>query len=258
MTIPHVYFAKMQVILDLNDMDYREAILKELQDVHPPRRIFTDEECADIVIANIYNDTDTLTAIYKKAETREKARLTKIKSGHNSESNSKPISNNTNNDINYQFQKYDFSSILNQVSESLDIINSTTNPDTFFNRLNFILDRLLFINKKSCSIDDINRSLKIYNDTINDLENIVNEFIDRSYYHEHEIASKLKTEKERKNRLINYFKNPEISFGNSNDHYHGNNPEFHYSGRLYTDRNLMKIAELEKNLDLNVNNLFTP
>ena len=72
-------FAEMQGTFGLDDEEYRKALLKELQQVHPPRRIFTDEECADIVIADIHNDTDTLSVIYKKAEKREKARLKEIK-----------------------------------------------------------------------------------------------------------------------------------------------------------------------------------
>ncbi len=74
-----VWFSEMQATLGLSDKEYREALLKELQEVHPPRRIFTDEECADIVIADIHNDTNTLAAIYKEAEKREKARLKEIK-----------------------------------------------------------------------------------------------------------------------------------------------------------------------------------
>ena len=73
------WFAEMQIAFGLDDKDYREVLLKELQTVHPPRRIFTDEECADIVIANIHNDTYALTEIYEKAEIREKARLKEIK-----------------------------------------------------------------------------------------------------------------------------------------------------------------------------------
>lgn len=73
------WFAEMQTTLNLNDKDYREAILNELQEVHLPRRIFSYEECADIIIADIHNDTDTLTVIYKKAEDREKERLEEIK-----------------------------------------------------------------------------------------------------------------------------------------------------------------------------------
>ena len=74
------WFAEMQTTLGLDDKDYRDAVLKELQEVHPPRKVFTDEERADIVIADIHNDTDTINEIYKKAEKREKARLEKIKS----------------------------------------------------------------------------------------------------------------------------------------------------------------------------------
>ena len=74
------WFAQMQDILELNDTDFRKALLNELQKVALPRRIFTNEECADIVIADIHNDTDTLTAIYKNAEKREKARLNEIRS----------------------------------------------------------------------------------------------------------------------------------------------------------------------------------
>ena len=74
------WFAEMQTTFGLDDKSYRNAILKELQETHPPRRIFTDEECADIIIADIHSDTDTLSAIYSKAEKREKARLKGIMS----------------------------------------------------------------------------------------------------------------------------------------------------------------------------------
>lgn len=74
------WFAEMQTILGLDEKDYREALLKELQEVNPPRRIFSDEEYADIIIANIHNDTDSLNAIYQKAEKREVTRLKEIRS----------------------------------------------------------------------------------------------------------------------------------------------------------------------------------
>ena len=74
------WFAEMQTTLGLDDKSYRDAILKELQETHPPRRIFTDEECADIIIAAIHSNTDTLSAIYSKAEKREKLKLKEIKS----------------------------------------------------------------------------------------------------------------------------------------------------------------------------------
>lgn len=74
------WFTQMQGVLGLDDNEYRESILKELQETHPPRRILTDEECADIIIADIHSDTNTLTAIYKNAEIREMERIDRIKS----------------------------------------------------------------------------------------------------------------------------------------------------------------------------------
>lgn len=73
------WFSEMQSVLGMDDIEYREALLRELREVHPPRRVFTDEECADIIIADIHDDTDTLTAIYKKAEKREMTRLKELK-----------------------------------------------------------------------------------------------------------------------------------------------------------------------------------
>ena len=75
------WFAEMQTTLGLVDNEYRNAIQNALRVVHPPRRVFTDEECADIIIADIRNDTETLSAIYTKAEKREIARLKQIKAG---------------------------------------------------------------------------------------------------------------------------------------------------------------------------------
>lgn len=74
------WFAEMQTAFGMDDKSYKDAILRELQETHPPRRIFTDEECADIIIADIHNDTDTLSDIYSKAEKREKERLKGIRS----------------------------------------------------------------------------------------------------------------------------------------------------------------------------------
>lgn len=72
------WIAEMQITLALDDNNYKKAILKELQEIHLPCRIFTDEECVDIVIANIHHDIDTLTSIYKEAEKRQKEKLKEI------------------------------------------------------------------------------------------------------------------------------------------------------------------------------------
>lgn len=69
---------EMQKKLNLDDNEYRAALLTEFNKIFLIRRIFTNEECADIVIADLHSDTDALTKIFKTAEKREKARIRDI------------------------------------------------------------------------------------------------------------------------------------------------------------------------------------
>lgn len=69
------WLAKMQSSLNLSDEEYRKALLDEFQEISLIRRIFTNEECADIVIARIHQDHDALKKIYKNAESRERAKI---------------------------------------------------------------------------------------------------------------------------------------------------------------------------------------
>ena len=73
------FFKEIKSILGLDDNKYREAVLEELKKVHLPRSIFTADEKADILIASLNEDNFALSAIYKGAEQREKARLQAIK-----------------------------------------------------------------------------------------------------------------------------------------------------------------------------------
>lgn len=73
------WFSEMQTILELDDVQYRDAILRELNKVHPPRRIFLDEECADIIMAHIHDDKLKISEIFKNAEKREKFKIQKLK-----------------------------------------------------------------------------------------------------------------------------------------------------------------------------------
>lgn len=73
------YFAKMQNILNMNDENYKQYLLKEFKDIDIPHRIFTNEECANIVIASINNNTKIISTIYKNAGNREKYRIKEFK-----------------------------------------------------------------------------------------------------------------------------------------------------------------------------------
>lgn len=74
------WFVEVQDILGLDDDEFKVALLEELGKVNPPQKIFTDEECADILIATIHEDVDILSEIYSKAEKRENKRIKEIKS----------------------------------------------------------------------------------------------------------------------------------------------------------------------------------
>lgn len=64
--------AEMQQKLEMSDADFRVALLEQFEKIHLLRRIFTNEECADIVMNEIGNHPRKLAAIYKQAEERLK------------------------------------------------------------------------------------------------------------------------------------------------------------------------------------------
>lgn len=66
------WVAEMQQKLELSDTDFRMALLEQFEKVYLLRRIFTNEECADIVMNEIGNHPQKLAAIYKQAEERLK------------------------------------------------------------------------------------------------------------------------------------------------------------------------------------------
>jgi hypothetical protein len=74
------WLGDMQGILGLSDDEFKVALLNEISNVNPPRRVFTSEEIVDIVLAGISNDEETLTEIFAIAEQRERAKLEELKS----------------------------------------------------------------------------------------------------------------------------------------------------------------------------------
>lgn len=70
--------AELQETLGFDDNEFKKEMLESFGKVHPPRRIFTDEECANIVIASIHEDTNSLSTIFKKVEIRENAKIKEI------------------------------------------------------------------------------------------------------------------------------------------------------------------------------------
>lgn len=73
------WLSEMQTLFGLDDTDYRMKLLDEFSQIPLPHRFFTNEECADIVIADFHDDMVALTAIYQEAENRERKRLNTIR-----------------------------------------------------------------------------------------------------------------------------------------------------------------------------------
>lgn len=73
-------FAEMQTIFRLDTKNFKEAILKELDQINIPHKLFTNEESVEIIIAEMNNDIKNLKRIFSKVEEREKDRLKEIKS----------------------------------------------------------------------------------------------------------------------------------------------------------------------------------
>ena len=73
------YFIDMKDKLEMNDIEYRESILNELNKICLPRNIFTVDERVDVLMAYLSNDKAVLGEICKKAKKREMARLQAIK-----------------------------------------------------------------------------------------------------------------------------------------------------------------------------------
>jgi hypothetical protein len=70
--------SNLQGRLELSDDALRERLLQQFESISLYRRIFTNAECVDIVIAELNDDADILDTIYHKAEARLRAQLKAI------------------------------------------------------------------------------------------------------------------------------------------------------------------------------------
>ncbi len=148
---------------------------------------------------------------------------------------------------NYAFEKQQAQSLMKQLHESADLINTTTNPKTYFGRVGFAFDTLLELTKYekydiftgSTPTDDLNKMK-------NNLEISVNAFIDRSYEAQLIKISTLKTQQGKKNSLNNYFDSMFSAFDCAKTFWTGDNHKPHYTGELYTKCNLNYLKSLHE------------
>lgn len=134
--------------------------------------------------------------------------------------------------------------ILRKLNESYNIFQNTTNPEVFFGRLNFSLDCLLQLMQYKISIFNGATPEYEYERILKNLENYVDEFIDRSYAAELKKIATLKTTKGKRNRLDKYVTNLMSAFENAHSFWSGNSGVLHYTGELYTTNNFEKVKKI--------------
>ena len=71
------YFEVIEYKLGLSEAEYKEILIEKFSKYQLRRRVFTNEECAEIVLYEMGNHPRKLKAVYKVAEERIKKELGK-------------------------------------------------------------------------------------------------------------------------------------------------------------------------------------
>ena len=144
--------------------------------------------------------------------------------------------------------------LLSQSQDCAQLINSTTKPDVFFKRLNFLLDLLLELQQyEKYKVFKSGTPSADYKKILNNLEATVNDFIDRAQLaHEEKIRS-LKTDKAKKRNREDFAIKLISAFDCAHTFWSGSISQSrfypHYTGPLYTQNNYRRVQEIYDNLD---------
>ena len=150
-----------------------------------------------------------------------------------------------------RFEIMQAENLMRQLQESVDFINSTTSPRTFWGRLNFALDILLELKKyEKYGLFKESTPTKDYNKILDNLESIVNAFIDRVIVAQSDKNELLNNQREKDKRMLKCVKNLWNSFYEANDYWQGNNTFPHYTGKLYSESNFKRIDDILNDLEL--------
>ncbi len=134
--------------------------------------------------------------------------------------------------------------LLKQVQESAKLVNNTIKPDVYFGRLNFLFDLFLTLQEfEKYKIFTGKSPTQDYNYLLRNMEQSVNNFIDRSFENQYNKMKKLKTDKSKTNSYLKYDKTINNAFLNANTFWSGNTGSKHYTGKLYTENNIKYLNE---------------
>lgn len=145
------------------------------------------------------------------------------------------------------FERQQVQSMLKQSRDCAKLIDSTVNPDVFFERLHCMLDLTLTLQQfeKYRCFRGITPSA-IYQKTISSLDEIVDKFITRAYQKQREKASKLKTESGKRKSNEKFALNLKNAFDRADSFWIGHSNQIHYGGPLFTDDNYRRVLSICK------------
>lgn len=143
------------------------------------------------------------------------------------------------------FEQQQVQSMLIQSKDCAKLVDSTANPDVFFERLHFMLDLTLTLQqfeKYKCFRGDTPSA--VYQETISNLQEIVDGFITRAYHKQKEKSSKLKTENGRRKSNAKFAADLKNAFDHADSFWVGHANQIHYEGPLYTNKNYQRVLSI--------------
>lgn len=135
---------------------------------------------------------------------------------------------------------------MNQLQDSVQLLNSTTKPDVFFKRLNMILDILLELQSyERYGIFKGSTPTQDYNKIVHNLDATVNDFIDRALMENKRKVAALKSETAKQNNRQKFAGSLLDAFNRANTFWSGSFSQTraypHYTGPLFTPNNYRRV-----------------
>lgn len=143
---------------------------------------------------------------------------------------------------------------MNQLQDSVNLLNTTVKPDVFFKRLHITLDILLDLKAyEKYGIFKGNTPSNDYNKIIRNMESTVDDFIDRAIADNERKRSSLKTEKAKLSNYEKFVKSMLAAFDSANTFWSGSLSQTriipHYRGPLFTQNNYKRVKSLFYDLE---------
>lgn len=131
----------------------------------------------------------------------------------------------------------------------VDIVNSASDPSTFFANLHKTLDILLFLQQfEGYGIFFNSTPTADFAKILANLENTVDDFLDRAICETNLQAAKYNNEDISKEQFHKFACSLSAAFDNANYFWQGDQERPHYRGALFTDKNYQRVKKLKNNV----------